>query len=445
MNRRISIATTLVAVFVLLAAPASAAELSGQTPGGAFYRIAVPDGWSPADGLVIWNHGYDTAAIGPDVDLGPLAELQLAEGFAVAASSYRVPQWALFGTVGDLRQLVDVFESRVGVPEEIYLSGRSMGGLVTAQAIELGNLGNVVGALPFCGIMSSGLRWWDQLLDHRLIYDFVCRDVPGGAIPGGAGGLPFPPDPDFNPTPENPFLVLLRIDTCLGIFAPQARTPLQQARMDRMVELTGVSEFFAWTNMFFATFGIQDLVHQKFGGVSPLTNSRVVYADPQLDAAIERVAGDAEARCRLFENFTPGAGDADSDGDSDSDCDSSDEDSDTDNGNEVGDVKIVSLHTDKDGLVLVEVEGEYAEVVPEENLTTGVVVEEVPSHCGFTSGELVGGWEALRAWVAGGPQPSAADLQASCQAAVAAGLADGPCRIDPDFVIGDLEDRVPPR
>ena len=33
--------------------------------------------------------------------------------------------------------------------------------------------------------------------DMRLLYDFLCDAVPGAAIAGGAGGLPFPPDPEF--------------------------------------------------------------------------------------------------------------------------------------------------------------------------------------------------------------------------------------------------------
>ena len=60
-------------------------------------------------------------------------------------------------------------------------------------------------------------------------------------------------------------------------------------------------------------------------------------------------------------------------------------------------------------------------------------------------GELVAGWETLRGWIAGLPQPTAASIQATCEALVAGSLAAGPCRIDPTFVIPDLDDRVRPR
>ena len=64
--------------------------LTGSTGSNAHYRIVVPDAWN--GDLVIWNHGFNLGEPGPveEADLGPLARLQLAEGFAVAASSYRL-------------------------------------------------------------------------------------------------------------------------------------------------------------------------------------------------------------------------------------------------------------------------------------------------------------------------------------------------------------------
>ena len=44
----------------------------------------------------------------------------------------------------------------------------------------------------------------------------------------------------------------------------------------------------------------------------------------------------------------------------------------------------------------------------------------------------------------GFPQPSATDLQNTCLLAELGG-ALGPCRIDPSFVIPDMDGRIPPR
>ena len=67
-----------------------------------------------------------------------------------------------------------------------------------------------------------------------------------------------------------------------------------------------------------------------------------------------------------------------------------------------------------------------------------LVNESTPSHCGFTLAEGVGGWEALRAWIAGARQPGVSDLQTGCNAALAAG-AGGPCRYDASIKLPTFE------
>ena len=60
-------------------------EVTGQTSGGAYYRMVIPEVWN--GDLVIWNHGFNLEAPHDDVDLGPLADVNLEQGAAVAASS----------------------------------------------------------------------------------------------------------------------------------------------------------------------------------------------------------------------------------------------------------------------------------------------------------------------------------------------------------------------
>jgi hypothetical protein len=164
---------------------------------------------------------------------------------------------------------------------------------------------------------------------------------------------------------------------------------------------------------------MSDLVHdpRKLSGKIGTGNAGVDYGDPAINASINRVVPNPGAANRLGKNYTP-------------------------TGN-VGKTKIVSLHTDKDGLVLVENEGEYAKLVPAGNLTTAIIVEGVPTHCGFTQAETVAGWESLRAWVGGAAQPTAASIQLTCDSLLTA--YSGPCRIDPGFVIPDMDGRIRPR
>ena len=206
----------------------------------AFYRIVVPDAWN--GDLVIWNHGFSLGDIGPvsEMDLGPLADLQLSEGYAVAASSYRQRGWAVFKTNKDLKNLVKAFKKNFGEPDNVILTGASLGGIVTITGVEQGKLGNVTGAFTFCGA-NAGSRNWDAALDLRLVYDAVCDAVPGASIPGGAEGLP-----------ENSTLseidVALAVNACTGILAPAPfRTAQQAANLATILGVAQIPENFLLT------------------------------------------------------------------------------------------------------------------------------------------------------------------------------------------------------
>jgi hypothetical protein len=390
--------------------------LDGSTDGGAFFRIVVPTAWN--GDLVIWNHGFSLNPVAPvgNADLGPLATLQLAEGYAVAASSYQQSGWALFKTKQDLQNMLGVFKANFGHPGRVIVTGASLGGIVTAQALEKANLGNVVGAYPICGAL-AGSRNWDAALDIRLVYDAVCANTPAAAIPGGATGLPSPGFPGFAFSQTQ---LALAVNACMGVLVPPAsRTPQQSANLAQFLAETDIPASFILTDLGFATLALSNLVFDpaKLDGQQGVGNAGVAYEDAAIDAAIARVATHPGGKNRLGKSFTP-AGD-------------------------VGAAKIVSLHTDGDGLVIVENEKEYRDVVPAANLVTAIVDEAGNSHCGFTGAELVGGWESLRGWIAGGPQPFAASIQATCSAV--APLFGGPCRIDPGFTLVDMDGRIAPR
>ncbi|MDJ0708911.1 MAG: hypothetical protein QNJ14_00905 [Woeseiaceae bacterium] len=408
-----SLATAALLMFAI-SAHAQVTFYSGETK-GSFYQIAVPADWNGS--LVIWNHGYQFGPPGPDPDLGPLADVQLAQGYAVAASSYSQSQWAVFRTRRDITRLVRVFKKEVGKPDSILMTGASLGGIVTADALERAHRVHVDGAFAFCGAM-AGSRTWDGALDIRLTYNAVCGDV--APIPGGGTGLPEVPgviDPNF---------VALQTNACMGTLTPQPfRTPEQNARLAKFLAVTKIPEEFVVTDMVFATNGLANLTFDpgKLNGRQGTGNIGVVYDDADIDTNIERVKANRKGARKLQRNFAP-RGHFEND-----------------------EVKIVSLHTDKDGLVIVEHQSEYQDVVDGENLTIGIVVEAAPTHCGFSPAELVAGWESLRGWVAGGSQPDAATLQGTCQLveATQGALFPGPCRIDPTFVVQDMDERIAPR
>ena len=408
--RRLSAIAGVLLFLTFDAAHAGAQTVLTGEAGHAFYRIVVPDSWNGQ--LVIWNHGITLAPPGPVTDLGPLASVQLAEGYAVAASSYRQTGWALFKSTEDVRTLYDVFVSHFGTPDQVMMTGGSLGGLVSAAAIEEGNIGNVAGALSLCGAV-GGSRTIDMILDIRLVYDALCATVPGAFIPGSAEGLPA--GSTFTPTG-----LATAVNACFGLLTPlPLQTPAQQARLAAFASVTRVPLNFVLSDMGYATFGLSDLVHDhgKLKGRLGTGNASVTYGHPAIDASIARVSPHPGAANRLQENYTPTGA--------------------------VGSTKIVALYTDKDGLVVVEGANEYASVVPAANLTTAVAIEAVPTHCGFSPAEVLASWESLRGWVAGAPKPSAASIQGLCTAV--APSAGGPCRIDPTFVVPGLDSRVRPR
>ena len=389
--------------------------LTGNTDGGAFFRIVVPTVWN--GDLVIWNHGFSLNPVGPVSDLGPLVALQLSEGYAVAASSYQQLGWALFKTKNDMQNLVNVFKANFGTPNNVLVNGASLGGIVTAHVVEKANIGNVVGAYPICGAL-AGSRNWNGALDIRLTYDAVCANTPAAAIPGGTTGLPSPGFPAY---PFTQTQMALAANACMGILTPPPfRTPLQNANLALFLSSTQLPASFILTDLGFGLFGMSNVIWDpaKLDGGQGVGNANVNYDNGGfIDTNITRVSTSPGPANRLGKYFTP-------------------------QGN-VGSTKIVSLHTDGDGLVIVENEKEYADVVPAANLTTAIVDEAGNTHCGFTASETAAGWESLRAWVAGGPQPTAAGIQGLCL--FIAGGNPTQCRINPAFVVPDMDGRIRPR
>ncbi len=386
--------------------------LTGNTDGGAFFRIVVPTVWN--GDLVIWNHGFSLNPVGPVSDLGPIVALQLSEGYAVAASSYQQLGWALFKTKNDTQNLVNVFKANFGTPNNIIVSGGSLGGIVTAHILEKANIGNVVGAYPICGAV-AGSRNWDGALDLRLVYDVICSGVPGAAIPGGATGLPSPGFPGFAYTQTQ---MALAAHACFGILG--GPSPAQTARLIQYLSITQLPPNFLLTDLGFALFGMSNLIFDpaKLQGSQGIGNANVNYdSGGPIDTGILRVTPDNGAVNRLGKYFTPDGS--------------------------VGNVKIVAIHTDGDGLVIIENEKEYQDVVAASKLTVGVVDESGNTHCGFSASETVSGWESLRGWLAGGPQPTPTTLQGTCLAVQP--FFGGACRINPAFVIPDMDGRIRPR
>ena len=214
LTRRTSAVTTVVVAAALLAGcaptstPLSARQKSVQSQNtnvpmhqcgtsctgeidGSKYSIQLPTRWNGT--LLLYSHGYRFASPTPpdntpvntaaqisysDTDgtgTDPLSTILLAQGYALAGSSYKTNGWAVADGVKAGEDLHAKFVSVVGRPLRTYVWGDSLGGLITELLSEKHGSDWVDGAAPMCGAVAGPTLNFDLALDFayavkRLIY-----------------------------------------------------------------------------------------------------------------------------------------------------------------------------------------------------------------------------------------------------------------------------------
>ena len=135
--------------------------------------------------------------------------------------------------------------------------------------------------------------------------------------------------------------------------------------------------------MGYATYALSDLVRapDKLNGLNPFSTIGVDYGDATLNAEIARISPEpfGQLYFRWSSDFR---------------------------GRVSPSTKVISIQTSRDQLVIPANQDVLRHTLPASQLTSALVNESSPTHCGFTLAEGVAGWEALRAWVAGAPQPT---------------------------------------
>ena len=134
---------------------------------GAGYQIEVPKtGWNGK--LVMWAHGYNGTGNNLTVFPPIMRKYLLDNGYAWAASSYTKNYYDVRAGVEDTNALALNFVKIAGSngrtladPSKIFITGVSMGGHITAAAIEAETYANSVnkvkyaGAVPLCGVVGD--------------------------------------------------------------------------------------------------------------------------------------------------------------------------------------------------------------------------------------------------------------------------------------------------
>jgi len=104
---------------------------------GALYVIVKPTDWNGR--LLLYQHGLGDDSLPLAVDINVEAEPYkslLAEGWMVAASSYRRSGFIVRDAIDDVRQLNKYIVATYGKPKRTLLMGASMGGAITIRLVE---------------------------------------------------------------------------------------------------------------------------------------------------------------------------------------------------------------------------------------------------------------------------------------------------------------------
>ncbi|MGH9712870.1 MAG: prolyl oligopeptidase family serine peptidase [Candidatus Acidiferrales bacterium] len=151
-------------------AQAGVTTQAGSLPDGATFLIEVPPNWNGT--LFLYSHGYVTpGSNNPAQDVGdPFTRaFMLGSGFALAGSSYSTTGWAIHEALLDQVAVLDIFDQLFGHPQRTIAWGHSLGGIITAGLIQR-NPHRFDAALPMCGVLSGGVATWNTALDAEVVF-----------------------------------------------------------------------------------------------------------------------------------------------------------------------------------------------------------------------------------------------------------------------------------
>jgi pimeloyl-ACP methyl ester carboxylesterase len=393
----IFLATMLSALSPGRAQASSVTTYKGKFADGATYLIEVPSPWNGT--LVLYSHGYVTpGSQNPAEDVGDpvTGAYLLANGYALGGSSYATTGWALHEALPDQIEVLDTFKSLVGKPKRTIAWGHSLGGIITAGLVQR-HPKRFDAALPMCGVVAGGVGTWNQALDSAFAFDVLL---------GSGSGLQL-----VNIT--DPFANLL---TAEGLLVAAQNTAQGQARIALAAALddtpgwydplssepsdtdyvTQEANQYQWLSQIDFPFGFdfRAELEERAGG-NPSWNNGIDYAKQlqrsvdyaevqalyqaaglNLDADLEalnsaaRIKANRQSVAYLKQNIIF---------------------------NGQIHIPVLTMHTKGDGLVVVEDESAYRDVVGREHNDTFLRQAFVhrAGHCAFTPAETLVAFQAL--------------------------------------------------
>ncbi|AMR81980.1 alpha/beta hydrolase family protein [Cupriavidus nantongensis] len=152
---------------------------------GAGYRIEVPKNWNGR--LVMYAHGYAGTGAALSVTLPSIRRHLLANGYAWAASSYAKNYYDVRAGLEDTNALALAFTRiaaqngrTLAAPSRLYIIGHSMGGHISAAAVDEENIQaanhkvRYHGAVPMCGVLGD-----TELFNYFGAYQTAAQQLAG--------------------------------------------------------------------------------------------------------------------------------------------------------------------------------------------------------------------------------------------------------------------------
>ena len=425
-----------------------ASQCTGEV-NGAKYTIKLPQNWNGS--LLLYSHGYRFAAPAPpsfdavatyaqvsstDSDgtgSDPLSQKLLAEGYALAGSSYKSNGWAVRDGVQADEDLHNQFVKLVGKPRRTYAWGDSLGGLITEVLAET-NPDWVDGAAPMCGAVAGPNYNFDVALDVAFAVKALidpslkltgyasADEAARNWTAASAAVLKAAADVKGGGTAKVLFIAsLVNAPTATATYDGHDLTSQVKARVEALL-----------TALAFGTSGRYEL-EQRVGG-NPSDNSHADYAKrtegneatlittaggnvaslEQRLAAAPRVTADANARAAIEKlGDTTGAITA----------------------------PTVTMHTEQDPLVLVQNESVFSDrarakqaagklvqlyVAPPKTYSETAKAPYGAGHCNFSDGQRTGLIDVLDNWVRHSVYPVSTGVASKLGAGVDALYTPGP-------------------
>ena len=361
--------------------PLSGARADYGVLDDAAYRIEIPRSWN--GGLVMYAHGY--RGEGPDLSVSdpPIRRHLIENGYAWAASSFRMNGYRPDIGMEDTLALKEHFIRRYGAPRWTIIEGTSMGGHVLFASLEL-HPDAYQGALAECAAIGI-----DEI-DYLAAFAAAAEYISGVDLLGAPDAQTYVrrvigewlPAVGFAQTPTEKGRALLSVGKYLmGGDLPYWREGFI-ARFTQAANLLLLGDPNRRDTPAGRALDTRDVVYQIDAGLG--------FTTEELNARVRRfepLSGPpATVQDRVFEELTGRIS-----------------------------VPVISLHTTGDAFVPFSLEQAYRRLTIAAGTSDLLVQRAIrrPAHCQFDGAELTRAFDDLVAWIERGAKPDGDDVLAA--------------------------------